>query len=112
MKFAYNNSHYAFISVLSFYVNTEHHFNLNVNLTAVLIDISTARDWVETIKNIYISMKAQWKEVTEIQVNYYNKKAKHWEYTEEDYVWLMRKNIHSICFNKKLTTNIMIFTVY
>jgi len=49
-----------------FYVNIKCHFNLIVNLTAVLIDISAVRDWVKTIKNIYISIKAQWKEVTEM----------------------------------------------
>jgi len=57
-----------------------------VNLAAVPIDISAVRDWVEMINNIYISMKAQWKEVTEMQAKYYNKKAKHQKYAEEDYV--------------------------
>ncbi len=52
----------------------------------MLIDISTVRDWVKMIKNIYINMKAQWKKVTEMQVKYYNKKMKHWEYTKEDYI--------------------------
>jgi len=73
-----------------------------VNLIVAPIDIFAARDQAETIKNIYISMKAQWKEVTETQAKYYNKKTKCWEYAEEDYVWLMRKNIHSTHFNKKL----------
>ena len=73
-----------------------------MNLTAALIDISAARDWVEMIKNIYISIKAWWKEVTKTQAKYYNKKVKCWEYAEEDYVWLTEKNIYSICFNKKL----------
>jgi len=57
-----------------------------VNLAAVPIDISAVRDWVEMIKKIYINMKAQWKEVTEMQAKYYNKKAKHQKYAEEDYV--------------------------
>ncbi len=57
-----------------------------MNLTAVFIDISAARDWVEMIKNIYISMKAWWKEATETQAKYYNKKVKCQKYAEEDYV--------------------------
>jgi len=65
-EFAYNNSYYTFISISLFYVNTEHYFNLNVDLTAVSIDISAVRDWVKIIKKIYISMKAQWKEVMKI----------------------------------------------
>jgi hypothetical protein len=57
LQIAYNNSHYAFTDISLFYANTEHHFNLNVNLTAALIDVSAVR-LVNTIKNIYISMKA------------------------------------------------------
>ncbi len=86
VKFTYNDSYYVFTDILLFYANIKHHFNLNVNLTAAFIDVSTARNWVEIIKEIYISMKAWWKEVIKTQVKYYNKKTKCWEYTEEDYV--------------------------
>jgi hypothetical protein len=105
IKFVYNNSYYALVKALSFYLIYNYHSKIHYEVKNNFIEkkILLTQERVKQLYNLKKILAKRLKNVVAQQAKYYNKKHRSKSFAIKELIMLSIKNLKQKRFSKKMS---------